>query len=580
MKKMFYNLTSGKPRELIMPSIAAFLEGLTKILPAILIFEVINTIYKVFAYENEVLDVEHLWHISIIFIVWLFVEYLAAGFSYDKTYTAAYEASARGRIELADHLRKLSLGFLSEKDPGDLTTMMLTDYATVEQAISHYVPQLISGAIFPTIAFISLSFVNFKMALAMFIVMPVALIIVKISSKLLKIFGKKHVKWKVESASRLQEYLLGIREIKAHNLTGEKFKRLKKAFEELMHASIKIEGSIGPIVMLAVVLIRSGLTLMIFAGTYQLIGGTLDLPVFLGFLLIGSRVYEPITVVLTNFTELKYAILSAERVMEIRHEKALEGDKKMPSNKNIRFENVTFAYKEENILKDISFDIPAKSMTALVGLSGSGKSTITKLIARFWDINKGNIWVGDTDIREINPENLLKDISMVFQDVYLFKDTIRNNIRVGKMKATDKEIENVARLACCHEFIMNLPNGYDTVIGEGGCTLSGGEKQRISIARALLKDASIVLLDEATASLDPENEVHVQMALNELVKDKTVVIIAHRLKTIKKANQILVLDKGKIEEKGSHEMLLKKNGLYANLWKIQKESEGWHVKAS
>ena len=266
--------------------------------------------------------------------------------------------------------------------------------------------------------------------------------------------------------------------------------------------------------------------------------------------------------------------------MEIRHEPSLSGNKDAPSGNEIRFENVTFAYENTDVLRNVSFSIPSQSITALVGPSGSGKSTITRLIARFWDITGGRVLLDGLDIKEIDPEKLLARISIVFQDVYLFKDTIRNNIRVGKQDATKEEIEWAAKQACCHEFIHKLPQGYDTPVGEGGCTLSGGEKQRISIARALLKDAPIVLLDEATASLDPENELHVQQAINALVQRKTVVIIAHRLKTIKGADQIIVLDSGQVREQGTHEVLLKKDGLYRRLWTLQQQSAGWSMTVS
>ena len=264
--------------------------------------------------------------------------------------------------------------------------------------------------------------------------------------------------------------------------------------------------------------------------------------------------------------------------MTIIKEKPLSGEQLIPAHQPIIFDNVTFGYQEnEPVLKQIGFTIPSNKITALVGPSGSGKSTITKLIARFWDVQSGQIRIGDQSLAEANPEELLRHISMVFQDVYLFKDTILNNIRVGKQDATREEIEEAAKKAQCHDFIMSLPQGYDTMVGEGGSTLSGGEKQRISIARALLKDADIILLDEATASLDPENEQAVQAAINALVVNKTVVIIAHRLKTIKEADQIIVLDQGKIVEWGNHEQLLDEGGVYARLWNLQQEAEGWHL---
>jgi ATP-binding cassette subfamily B protein len=287
------------------------------------------------------------------------------------------------------------------------------------------------------------------------------------------------------------------------------------------------------------------------------------------------------TVVLINYAEIRYAVLSAERIMDIQKVQPLDGkDINKDTKGEIRFENVTFGYQKEDVLKDVSFTIKPCSITALVGPSGSGKSTITRLVSRFWDVEKGSIYLDNKDIRKLEPEKYLENISMVFQDVYLFKDTIGNNIRVGKKDATREEVEWAAKQACCHDFIMKLPKGYDTPIGEGGCTLTGGEKQRVSIARALLKDAPIVLLDEATASLDPENELQVQRAINTLVSNKTVVIIAHRLKTIRNADNILVLKGGRVVERGHHDELIMQGGLYYKLWDFQQKSTGWTMKTA
>ncbi len=580
MRKFFYNISSGKPKTLIVPCVASFIDGLCKILPAAIIYIVFETIYLFFAQPDTALDVGRLWITCIILAVWLIAQYIASAFAYSKTYDSAYESSALGRSALAEHLRKLPLGFLGSRDPGDLTTMMLSDYATVENTISHDIPQLVSAVAFPVIAFVSLLFISWQMAVAMFISLPVSLLIVWLSTGLQLRLGKSQVKAKVDSASRLQEYLYGMREIKAHNLSGARFERLREAFERLMKESIRGEGIMGSVMMSAIAIMRSGLTLMIYTGAFLLVGGKLDLPVFLLFLLLGNRVFEPVTVVFINYARIRYSGLSAERIMEIRQEPSLSGKKDAPSGYGIRFENVTFAYENTDVLNNVSFSIPPQSITALVGPSGSGKSTITRLIARFWDVTGGRVLLDGLDIKEIDPEKLLARISIVFQDVYLFKDTIRNNIRVGKQDATKEEIEWAAKQACCHEFISKLPQGYDTPVGEGGCTLSGGEKQRISIARALLKDAPIVLLDEATASLDPENELHVQQAINALVQSKTVVIIAHRLKTIKGADQIIVLDSGEVKEQGTHEALLEQEGLYQRLWTLQQQSAGWSMKVS
>lgn len=317
---------------------------------------------------------------------------------------------------------------------------------------------------------------------------------------------------------------------------------------------------------------------MIFAGSYLLIDGEINLPTFLLFIMVGSRVFEPLTVVLMNYAEIRYSVMSAKRIMDVKGEHEQGGTGTILRNQAISFENVVFGYDAQHpVIKNVSFTIEPNTITALVGPSGSGKSTITRLISRFWDVQSGKIKIGDAVIEETNPENILSDISMVFQDVYLFQDTIGNNIRIGKMNATQAEIEDAARRAQCHEFITQLPQGYDTLVGEGGSTLSGGEKQRISIARALLKDASIVLLDEATASLDPENEIAVQNAINELVTNKTVVLIAHRLKTIQNADKIVVLDGGEVVEIGTHDELIRSRGVYEKLWQMQKNAEVWQI---
>jgi ATP-binding cassette subfamily B protein IrtB len=579
MKKILYNITSGNPRSLVQPSVASILDGLCKIVPAALILEIFNVIFAHFR-TGEPLDTGRMWLVAGILVGWIVIQYIAYAYAYDKTYYVAYEASARGRIALAERMRRLSLGFFSSRDPGDLTTMMLGDYTLVETAISHLFPQLVSAIALPAIAFICLLFVQWQMALAMFIALPLSVLIIYLTNNFQVRLSKSHIKSKVDAASRLQEYLLGMREIKAHNLSGARFKRLRESFHRLMKESIKVEGALGPVMMAAIGLMRAGLTLIIFAGAYLLIGGELTLPVFLIFILLGTRVYEPLQVVMINYAEMKYATVSADRIMEIQQQPIQPGIGVLPEGNRIEFQHVTFAYEDHDVLKNVSFTIEPRTITALVGPSGSGKSTVTRLIARFWDVQGGCICLGGKDIREIDPEKLLSRISMVFQDVYLFKDTIGNNIRVGRIDASQEEVEEAARQACAHDFIMALPQGYDTPVGEGGSTLSGGEKQRVSIARALLKDAPIVLLDEATASLDPENETNVQRAINALVANKTVVTIAHRLKTVRGADKIIVLDNASVAEEGRHQELMYREGLYHQLWTLQQQSAGWRMKVA
>ena len=328
--------------------------------------------------------------------------------------------------------------------------------------------------------------------------------------------------------------------------------------------------------LLSIALVRAGLTLMVLCGTYLLLSGDLSLPIFILFLVVGSRVFDPLTSALTNFAEFRYFSIAGGRILTLMDEPEMRGELQSPVTGDIRFEHVSFAYRDKEVLHDVSITLSKNSLTALVGPSGSGKSTVMKLCARFYDPQKGRVFFGDLPMDKINPESLMSHISMVFQDVYLFQDTVRNNIRFGKAGATDDEIIVAAQKACCHDFIMQLPQGYDTMIGEGGCTLSGGEKQRISIARAVLKDAQVILLDEATASLDPENEVEMQKAIDTLIKGRTVITIAHKLKTIMNANRIIVLDDGQVKEQGTHDELIRVDGLYARLWKIQESTSGWN----
>ncbi|UHA72705.1 ABC transporter ATP-binding protein [Paenibacillus sp. 481] len=578
MYKYLYNISGGNVRSLWPAALAAILDGIAKVIPAVLVVDLFNTMYVSFANPVVGLDIGRMWTVSVILLLWLGVEYAAYTSLYDKTYKSAYSLAASGRLSLAEHIRHLSLGFFGKRDPGDITNLLLSDYGQVEHTISHNLPQLISAIVLPIMALFGLAVLDWRMALAMFAAIPLGALLLWLTDSIQAQLSERHVKAKNEAASRLQEYLSGIREIKAHNMGGTRFERLRLSFDQLKKASIRLEGMIGPMIMGAMLLTRSGLTLMIFTGSYLLAGGTLSLPIFLLFLLVGTKVFEPLTTVLMSYGELRYSAYSAQRIMDVQQEQPMEGDKDIVPYGAIAFDRVSFGYDDKvPVLKNLTFSIAPRTITALVGPSGSGKSTVTRLLARFWEVQQGQITIGGTSIRHINPEKLLKDISMVFQDVYLFQDTIRNNIRVGKMDATQEEIEQAARRACCHEFISALPLGYDTPIGEGGATLSGGEKQRVSIARALLKDASIVLLDEATASLDPENEAAVQQAINELVAHKTVILIAHRLKTIQNADNILVLDQGVLVEQGTHDILINRQGIYANLWNLQQRSEEWRL---
>lgn len=497
--------------------------------------------------------------------------------AYNQAYLRSYNICATGRLTIADHIRKLSMGFFNNNDPGSIGAYLINDYANIEFLLSHILPQIAGALAMPLALLITLAFLHWQMALVSALVIPLALPMVLISRAIITHFGKKHQSSRVETASRMLEYLQGMRHIKAFNLTGTKFDRMEKSFRNLKSLSIKLEAGAGPTVILAGFILHSGLTLIILLGLTFLFAGTLSLPIYIMFLVIGSRVYEPLIQVLLFIGELHYHQLSVERVEDLVKTPIMECKKPVSKSNGfkIEFDRVTFRYHDTDVLKKVSATIPEKSFVAIVGPSGSGKTTMTRLIARFWDVSSGAIRLGGHDIRNLQPDDILASISIVFQDVYLFNDSVFNNIIIGKKNATREEVIDAAKKARCHDFIKKLPGGYDHIIGEGGATLSSGEKQRISIARAILKNAPVVLLDEATASLDPENELYIQEAINDLVKEKTVVVIAHRLNTVVKADNIIVLEDGAKVEEGAHDSLMQLCGLYRRMWDEQLKVKKW-----
>lgn len=571
--KIFYNITAGNPKTLIKPVGYAILSNLIGMLPFGLALWVIQLIFQPFVMPGTPLDTVELWLGCGMLAVSMILMFIGEIPAYRHAYRDAYMAAAEGRKSLAEHLRKLPLGYLSSQDSGSIGNMMMGDFTLVEHGMSHVVPKLIGALVTPILAFIGLAFMEWRMSLSMFAAMPVALLIIIGTAKLQKTLGKRLTDAKVNASNRLHEYLDGIRVIKSCNMTGEHFEHLESSFRNLMKESIKMEGLLQSIVLTVTPLLRAGLTVMIYVGGYLLMGGTLSIMTLATFLVIGTRIFDPLSEAISSFAELRYDAQAGERITKFMKEPVMTGVQNPPlSNHDIVLKNVTFGYAAGDVLHNVSITMKEGSLTALVGPSGSGKSTVLKLAVRFYDPQQGQVLFGGKNMKEIEPEALLQRISMVFQDVYLFQDTIGNNIRFGREEATQVEIEAVARKACCHDFIMKLPQGYDTPVGEGGCTLSGGEKQRISIARAMLKNASVVLLDEATASLDPENEADVQHAINQLIQDRTVIVIAHRLKTIRSADNIVVLDGGRVSEQGKHDELLSENGLYARLWNLQQAS--------
>ncbi|MGG3869664.1 ABC transporter ATP-binding protein [Brevibacillus laterosporus] len=579
IKEQLRNITAGEPKKIWKPILWAVLANLVNMFPFGCMAAAVSMIYAYYSTEQSSLNMQSLWLVWGGMVVFLVLVFLFERTSYRSTYRSAYESSADGRTHLAEHMRKLPLGFLMKKDPGELGHMMMNDFTHLENAATNILPQLVSGAIIPILAFFGLLFMDWRMAVAMLAGFPVAVLLLWSISGLERKLGKSHSTAKIVQANCLQEYLLGMKVIKAYNLRGENFKRLEQSFYNYMKESIKLEGVLGPFFLVAMAFMQTGVSLMTIVGVYLILGGEITVPLFAMFLLVGTRVFDPLSVAIMRLPAFKYDAMAGERIISLLDEPIMSGENEPPEHHDIQFDSVTFGYDKNIVLDNVSVEMKQGTLTAIVGPSGSGKSTLLRLIARFYDPQHGKVLFGGSDVSEMDPEKLMKKISMVFQDVYLFQDTIRNNIRYGRENATQAEIEEAAKEACCHDFIMKLPLGYDTMVGEGGSTLSGGERQRISIARAILKNAPVILLDEATSSLDPENEVEMQRAISRLIKGRTVIMIAHRLKTVVNADRIIVLDKGKIVEEGQHEELIKDDGLYAKLWELQTKTSGWRITA-
>ena len=519
----------------------------------------------------------HIWMLWGAGILSAILVFLAAKNDYRKTYIASYQESNATRLRIADHLRKLPMSFFNTKDLSELTTNMMADCSSMESLLSSTIPPLIANGITVTITCILLAFFDWRLALCVFCTVPIAFLIIWLSRKRQIRLFEKQVDAKLKASDQVQEYLEGMKIIKFCGLRGSRFKTLDHALLAMKKIAVKVEMAVGVFMSGASMVLQAGIGITIFVGAILLTRDQIELIPLLMFLLMVTHIYGPILSILANLSSLLHLNVVTNRMRTLLITPAMAGEEKTVENCDIELSHVTFAYNQEDVLKDVSCKISQGSIIAFVGPSGSGKSTVIKLIARFWDVQKGKITVGGKDIKTIEPESLMSYMSFVFQDVSLFNDTVINNIRIGNPNASDEQVIAAAKAAYCDEFIREMPDGYQTVLGENGSTLSGGERQRISIARALLKNAPVILLDEATASLDPENEVFVQKAIAKLIEGKTVIMIAHRLRTVADADQILVLEDGKLVERGTHKELMKKKGLYQRLYHIQQESLGWGV---
>jgi len=513
---------------------------------------------------------------SVLFLLLIFVlQYI----QYNKTFLASYQESANLRIRLAEKLRKIPLSFFGKRDLADLTTTIMADCAWMETAFSHFIPELI-GALLST-AFVGLGmfFLDWKMAVALLWVIPAAFMLSAGTRPVIDRLERKEKCKKLAASDGIQECIENIQDIKANNQRESYLKELDLKMIEVEKGTVKMETLNGSLVTASQMILRLGMATTVLSGAFLMTERKLDLMVFLIFMVAATRIYGPLTGSLNNLSAVYSTLLQVERMRAIEEEPVQEGaETKELKGYDIVYDHVGFSYHQnETVLEEVSFCARQGQVTALVGPSGGGKSTAARLAARFWDVEKGSVTIGGADVKEIDPEHLLKHISVVFQDVMLFNNTVMENIRIGRKDATDKEVMEAAEAAQCMEFISRLPEGFQTRIGENGSALSGGERQRLSIARALLKDAPVIILDEATASLDVENESLIQSAISNLIRNKTVLIIAHRMRTVAQADKIVVLKDGKVAEEGSPEALYKKGGIYRHMTDLQNQSQNWSI---
>ncbi len=548
-------------------------------------------------------QVPNVWAVSAAALAIIVVLFILEKLKYGRMYNGAYEEAANVRISLAESLRKLPLSYFGRQDLSYLTSTLLNDVTTIEEALANVVPEMFSGIISILIAAGLLALLDWRMTIALFVCAFAGFFIVVGCRRLSEKKMKSVIVRKDSIYDSLQQMIENVKVLKSSDKKAEYVQKLKTDITEATGAALKSEASIGALMFGVAMFIRFGFPLVISYGAFLLAQGQIELLTYIVFLLVSCRIFDPLTTVFMLLAEFFYTLIAVERKQAIVNYPAQTGSETFnPNGYDISYDNVSFSYNEstskglgviggssddnsmadstannteEDTVRGISFTAKQGEITALVGHSGCGKSTIARLAARFWDASSGTVSVGGVDVSTVEPETLLGAFSIVFQDVVLFNDTVYNNILIGNRNATREQVLAAAKAAQCDSFIEKLPQGYDTEIGENGYTLSGGERQRLSIARALLKDAPIILLDEATAALDPENETLIQHAISTLIKNKTVIVIAHRLRTVETADKIIVLNKGTIAETGTHSELMEKDGIYREMYRLQRESDQW-----
>ena len=572
---MLKNITLGKPETLIKPVLLNTLSSISNLIPFICLVRIVKSLFL--SSQNGKIDSASMWKyfalMLLFFLLTLFFENLATKY----TYESGYQKTAEGRIRLANHLRSLPLGFISGKSSAEILDTLMHDFSIVEIATTHQAPQFFSSVFVALLCIIFFFTVDIKMGVAAFIGFPLSILFLS----LMQYFQKKML-LKTEVSKRneqdaLEEYLTTVKTVKAYNFTSDTVEKLHQTIKEAEKSNISNEKGIGSFITIAGMVLRAGLPLMSLVGLTLLLHGSLSLDKYLLFLFVGTRIFDPLDLALVNYAALQIASVSGERIRKLLAEKPMTGKERLSAGNTIELNDVSFSYEERKVIQNLSLQIKEKEFLALVGSSGSGKTTLLKLLARFYDVQEGRIQIGNSDIAKAAPDEVFRKFSIVFQDALLFRDTIYNNIQFGNASAKREDVIEASKMAGAYDFIMRKENGFETMVGEGGSTLSGGEKQRISIARAILKNAPIILLDEATASLDPENEEAVQKAISNLIQNKTVIVVAHRLNNVVAADKIVVLKEGRIVEQGKHEELLVQGGMYKELWDYQEKAKNWQI---
>ena len=565
-----YALSKQGASDMIKAIISATISNIILMVPVALLY------YLVRDYMAGNLGDKVLFYVAGCLITFVLIG-ISTYIQYNATFLSTYVESGVRRVTLAEKLRKIPLSFFGKKDLSDLTSTIMNDCAQMETASSHFIPELFGACISTALIAVGLFFFDWRMAIAALWVLPVSFLIVGCSGKVQKSLNKKQMVLKMACADGIQECLENVRDLQAYNTQEDYMKGLTAKIKAVEKHAIVTELGTAVFVGSSQMILKLGIATVALVGGVLLAKGELDILTFFMFLMVVSRIYDPMQVSLQNLAAVIASGVQSDRLDEILSHEVQDGTNTMKNDGyNIEFSNVGFSYETGDVvLKDVSFVAKQGEVTALIGPSGGGKTTVSRLASRFWDANRGSITVGGMDISKVDPETLMSLYSIVFQDVTLFNNTILENIRIGKMDATDEEVLAAAKLAHCDEFAEKLSDGWNTVIGENGSELSGGERQRISIARAFLKDAPIILLDEATASLDVDNETMIQESLSRLIKDKTVMIIAHRMRTVANADKIVVLKDGVVAESGTPSELDAKDGIYATMVKTQNLAADW-----